>query len=114
MHYARLGLTVNGVETWMDFLVTELGGENVILGLPWLRKVNPQVDWEQGRLSVPKHLVTIEEVEDEDYWQGMGNPPLSDDVILESIHAAILEPDTSELFDKETPPLYHIKANRIT
>src|SRR6187551_4030159 len=102
MHFTRLGLTVHRVETWTDFLVTALGGENIILGLPWLRKVNPQVDWERGRLSVPKRPVTIEEVEDEDFWQGTGNPPLADDVILESIHAATLEPETLEPLNEET------------
>jgi len=113
-HYARLGLTVDEVETWTDFLVTELGGENVILGLPWLRKVNPQVDWEKGRIYVPKQKVTIEEEEDEDLWLGMGNPPLSEGVIIESIHASILEPETTESVDEEIPPLYHIMANRVT
>ena len=37
--------------TW-DFLVTDLGPEDVILGLPWLREVNPTVDWKEGVLDV--------------------------------------------------------------
>src|SRR6187551_743563 len=110
MHFARLGLTVDDMETWTDFLVTELGGENVILGLPWLRKMNPQVDWEKGRIVVPKTSVTIEEVEDEDWWAGTGNPPLSDSII-ESIHASVIEEPP---IDSENPPLYHVKANRTT
>lgn len=36
----------------MDFLVTDLGPESVILGLPWLREVNPQIDWKKGVLDV--------------------------------------------------------------
>ncbi|KAK1216076.1 hypothetical protein PQX77_021307 [Marasmius sp. AFHP31] len=110
-HFARLGLTVDGTETWTDFLVTELGGENVILGLPWLRKTNPQVDWEKGRVSVPKPKVTIEEVEDEDWWAGTGNPPLSDSVI-ESIHASVIEDPPAD--PEATPPLYHVRANHMT
>lgn len=35
-----------------DFLVTDLGPENMILGLPWLREVNPQIDWKEGVLDV--------------------------------------------------------------
>jgi len=31
------------LQTW--FLVTRLGQEKVILGLPWLRKINPNIDW---------------------------------------------------------------------
>ena len=32
----------------LEFLITDLGNEDVILGLPWLRKVNPNIDWEKG------------------------------------------------------------------
>ena len=49
----KLG-TINHVMTlWLDvhrrklqswFLVTGLGQEKVILGLPWLRKINPNID----------------------------------------------------------------------
>ena len=53
-------------------------------------------------------------MEDKDHWQGIGDPPLSDDGILESICASILEPKTAELLHKETPLLYHIKANSVT
>lgn len=52
-HYARLHLTVDQHSDWTDFLVTDLGGENVILGLPWLRKVNPYVNWTEGWLRTP-------------------------------------------------------------
>ncbi|KIK49771.1 hypothetical protein GYMLUDRAFT_108140, partial [Collybiopsis luxurians FD-317 M1] len=45
-----------------DFLVTNLGGEDIILGLPWLRKINPEVDWEKGRLSVKPQKLVKEEV----------------------------------------------------
>ncbi|KIJ06341.1 hypothetical protein PAXINDRAFT_92146, partial [Paxillus involutus ATCC 200175] len=29
------------------------GKENLILGLPWLREVNPVVDWQEGTLTFP-------------------------------------------------------------
>ena len=41
-----------------------LGGENVILGLPWLREHNPQIDWHHGKLKLPSP--TVEEVPDQD------------------------------------------------
>ena len=33
-HYAQLRLRVGKEETWQDFLVTELGLKDVVLGLP--------------------------------------------------------------------------------
>ena len=64
-HFTRLALAVDGQEQWTDFLVTNLGGEDVILGLPWLQKTNPQVDWEKGRLSVKTPRVTIKDIPEE-------------------------------------------------
>ena len=38
----------------LEFLVTNLGPtEDVILGLPWLKKVNPIIDWEHGQVELP-------------------------------------------------------------
>uniref|UniRef100_A0A0W0GD21 Uncharacterized protein n=1 Tax=Moniliophthora roreri TaxID=221103 RepID=A0A0W0GD21_MONRR len=35
------------------FFISGLGSEEVILGLPWLRKYNPSVDWTTGRTTFP-------------------------------------------------------------
>lgn len=35
--FVRLAITVDGHKHWVDILITELGGEDLILGLPWLR-----------------------------------------------------------------------------
>ena len=44
-------LQIDGhMEKPVEFLVTELGKESIILGMPWLRKTNPQIDWETGQL----------------------------------------------------------------
>jgi Retroviral aspartyl protease len=32
------------------FYVTNLGQDRVILGYPWLREFNPEIDWEEGTL----------------------------------------------------------------
>ena len=32
------------------FYITALGVDHVILGYPWLRTFNPQVNWEEGRI----------------------------------------------------------------
>lgn len=51
-HFTQLRLQVREYDKEWDFLVTDLGPENVILGLLWLREVNPQIDWKEGILDV--------------------------------------------------------------
>ena len=63
---ASLRLTVDQMSAWMDFLVTDLGGENVILGLPWLREANPSIDWEKGLLQVRGRSDRV--YDDDDFW----------------------------------------------
>ena len=48
MHFVRLKLSVGPHSEETEFLVTNLGPENVILGLPWLKRFNPAVDWDAG------------------------------------------------------------------
>ena len=51
-HKVRLALKVGPSEDNYDFLVTSLGPEHVILGLPWLRQRNPQIDWQEGTMRL--------------------------------------------------------------
>lgn len=51
-HYARLQLSMGDYVERLEFLVTDLGPEDVVLGLPWLRKVNPDIDWEKGTMEL--------------------------------------------------------------
>ena len=43
---------IGEVERWHEFLITELGLEDVVLGLPWLRSVNPEIDWARGKMKI--------------------------------------------------------------
>ena len=47
-HYARGKLKINEREFETSFLIAGLGDELVILGLPWLQRINPIIDWEKG------------------------------------------------------------------
>ena len=51
-------------EDW--FYVTKLGDQKVILGLPWLKEVNPIVDWSMGTVSFPEERKFSDEQEDRD------------------------------------------------
>ncbi|ESK90380.1 hypothetical protein Moror_13708 [Moniliophthora roreri MCA 2997] len=36
-----------------DLMVSSLGGEQLILRMPWLRHYNPQIDWKHGKIEIP-------------------------------------------------------------
>ena len=36
----------------LDFTVTELQGFDAILGMPWLRRHNPAIDWQRGSVTI--------------------------------------------------------------
>ena len=55
--YTRLLTIIDGKEFSTRFLVSNLGKEDVILGLPWLKRMNPEVDWEKQTLKIdPKRV----------------------------------------------------------
>jgi hypothetical protein len=48
----QLRLKVGSTEEWRMFLITELGPEDVVLGLPWLRSANLSINWAGGNMKV--------------------------------------------------------------
>jgi hypothetical protein len=52
-HFARLTLMIGSWNEPTDFLVTDLGPKDIILGLPWLKKVNPTIDWDSSEMEIP-------------------------------------------------------------
>jgi hypothetical protein len=50
MHKAIIDLNINGKEDPMTFFTTGLEKDNMILGLIWLRKHNPVINWKEGTL----------------------------------------------------------------
>ncbi|HEV7737123.1 MAG TPA: retropepsin-like aspartic protease [Chlamydiales bacterium] len=47
-----LVLRYDGHTERATFAVTALGTQDLILGLPWLRQHNPEVDWRTGKVSM--------------------------------------------------------------
>ncbi|KAI5115854.1 hypothetical protein M0805_006710, partial [Coniferiporia weirii] len=47
-------IKIGGRSITTTFLVTSLGKEDVILGLPWLKRHNPAIDWTAGTISINK------------------------------------------------------------
>jgi hypothetical protein len=50
-YYMDLDLQVNGKTNTEQFLITGLGNQKIILGLPWLRENNPEINWKEGTLQ---------------------------------------------------------------
>ncbi|KAI5115969.1 hypothetical protein M0805_001133 [Coniferiporia weirii] len=47
-------IKISGRSITTTFLVTSLGKEDVILGLPWLKHHNPAINWAAGTISINK------------------------------------------------------------
>jgi hypothetical protein len=50
-HEALLHVTINNHEETVRLQCITIGNSSVILGLPWLRKHNPAIDWKGNRVS---------------------------------------------------------------
>lgn len=53
----RIGTETRRIRAW----VTDIGKENFILGLPWLKQENPDIDWVNGRVTL-RHQKPWEEI----------------------------------------------------
>jgi hypothetical protein len=44
----------------INFFITGIGPEDIILGLPWLKEANPIIDWEEGKITLDSSTAEIE------------------------------------------------------
>ena len=96
--YVDLNIKVHGQTRKEWLLVTGLGRQKIILGLPWLRETNPIIDWEKGTLewrqpklekNMPKKETMIrttttisEEEDEEEHLNSTQNPLDNSDLAL--------------------------------
>jgi hypothetical protein len=53
-HFTRLTMNIGPKYTKkLDFLITDLGPEDIILELSWLCRINPKVDWDTSTMELP-------------------------------------------------------------
>ena len=52
-HEVRCWVTIDGRTTREQLLITNTGSSEIILGLPWLQQVNPNVNFAQGTFEFP-------------------------------------------------------------
>ena len=90
-------------------LVTSLGKEDVILGMPWLKKHNPRIDWEKGELRSRTFKTTLETEEDQENYHSL-NP------ISLSLGTLLMENVSEEETEDEMAinHLYELKQQEIT
>ena len=51
-----LFLDVGGIAHQVTLYIMNLGNENIILGLPWLKELNPTINWVERTLSIKETL----------------------------------------------------------
>ena len=61
-HYINLDVQTKGVHKEMCFLITDLGGEDIILGYPWLATFEPQITWATVTIEVSALPIVIRTV----------------------------------------------------
>ena len=55
-NYTKASLEINRKKFGTSFLIARLGDESVILGLPWLQKINLAIDWRKGTFEFREDL----------------------------------------------------------
>ena len=50
-HVAKLRLQVGNFDELVEFLITNISTEDVILGILWLQEVNPTINWKEGKIT---------------------------------------------------------------
>jgi len=51
-YITRFPVKIDGNVISTEFFISHLGKENIILGLPWLERVNPIIDWAEKTLKI--------------------------------------------------------------
>ena len=57
-----LFLNIGGITRRATLYVMNLGNENVILGLPWLKDVNPSINWAKKTITIKESLDQSQEL----------------------------------------------------
>ena len=57
-----LFLDIGGITCRATLYVMNLGNENVILGLPWLKDVNPSINWTERTIAIKETLDQSQEL----------------------------------------------------
>ncbi len=62
MHYITLDIQTRGIRKTIQFLVTNIGNEDIILGYPWMAAFEPQFTWKNGVISERELPIILQSV----------------------------------------------------
>ena len=52
-HYTWVRAKMDGRSPLVRLLITNLGNQDIIFGLPWFKEHNPQIEWSTGQIKLP-------------------------------------------------------------
>src|SRR5271163_485676 len=104
--YVDLQIKIGDKDFTERFFLTGLGNQTVILGLPWLKKHNPLIDWQTGYIAWrdeeketrtdPKS--SMEEEEDQEQWKTRTLNPINEEDDNEIVVSYLEEIKDDELW----------------
>lgn len=98
-NYVELKLRIAGKVTTEKLLVTQLGKQDMILGLDWLQEQNPSINWKKGTLEFNTRIRTIEieDIPDEPTGRTLNALPQGDGALLRHEDDFLIEQTDPEL-----------------
>jgi len=76
--YTELPVTIHGRMKKMRFYICGIGKHDIILGLPWFREENPNIDWKHATLSWSRRFLPLPSRKPHSPQQLPEPPPLTD------------------------------------
>src|SRR6266702_1667994 len=61
-HYITLEIQTGGIQKTIQFLVTNIGNEDIILGYPWMATFEPQFTWKNGVIDEKELPIILQSV----------------------------------------------------
>jgi hypothetical protein len=107
--YTWLDLTINGQTQTHNLLVTRLGKQKIILGYPWFKQANPDINWKertlvwrskQDKKALESKAIIKEEINPEDWKNHSANETkeLDDEQIGNAVLLSFIEEVKSEVW----------------
>ena len=110
-HRVEGTFNLNGKKLPTNWYIADIGRDDVLFGMPWIRKYNPNIDWESGRITIPTDIIKkqqrIHKYQSEHdppdgmLW-GFPSQPENQDLVTSFIHTMYEDEDESEDSDKLT------------